>query len=318
MDESKSGAFRRRRRAIAPSLELLEYRRLLAGAPAQVGFLEGTLNGAPVLYIEGTNRADDINIADDGTSDPGNITVTLGDGSTYTTHTAVSVIEVSSNGGNDLVSYTLTGDLVTARTIQVKLGSGNDIFTANVDGNITNTGTLTLDAYGGSGHDNMTINQSGTVAGVFFPTLDAGRGNAALTYNGTGNISTGGTIDPELAGGAGNDTMTCDYQGQLDGNYIDNLTIKGGSGNNTITDNIQVGPNSTGTIGTSSSRPAVIEGGRGTNRIHFAIIGDPSSTQVQVNAEVIGGRGRNIVEQTPDVKTVKVGKSDTVLSAATV
>jgi hypothetical protein len=314
MDERKPGAFRRRRTAIIPSLDALEGRRLLSATPPHVSFLEGSLNGTPVLYVEGTSHADGIAITDNGTAVPGNITVTTGDGSIYTTQTAISVIEVDTKGGNDEVAYTLTGNLVTTRTIQVRLGRGNADFTANVNGNITSSGVLNLDGYGGSGNQSMTVNQTGSVAGTFFPTLNGGRGTNNLTYNGTGDILAGGYIAPEISGGTGNNTLTSSYAGKVDGNYGDSLAIKGGTGNNVITDNIQVGPNSTGTIGTSSSRPAVVEGGRGTNRIHFAVIGDPSATQVHVFAEVMGGRGRNIVEQTPDVKTVNVGKSDTVLS----
>ena len=66
-------------------------------------------------------------------------------------------------GGNDQVSYTLTGPLVAERTVLVDLGSGTDQFVGNVNGNIDNTAGLDMEVYAGSGNDTMTINQSGQV-----------------------------------------------------------------------------------------------------------------------------------------------------------
>ena len=100
MDESKMGAPRRRQVAAFPSLETLEGRRLLAArALAMPSAKEYTSNGVTELIITGTNKADVINIADNGTDAAGNITVTYGDGSTFTSTNAIAAIMVTGKGG---------------------------------------------------------------------------------------------------------------------------------------------------------------------------------------------------------------------------
>ena len=111
MDEIMRRASRGRRVGVPPSPEVLEGRRLMAANPAQVGFGEYADNGSTDLVITGHEGADVINVADNGTGAAGNITVTLGDGSTYTSQGAISTIEVLAKGGNDQVNYNLTGTL---------------------------------------------------------------------------------------------------------------------------------------------------------------------------------------------------------------
>ena len=144
---------------------------MLAAHAAQVTISEGASQGVPTLLVLGTNQAPTSSIS--ATMAPnaaGNITVTLGNGGTYTTKTAVSEVEVITMGGNDQISYTLTGPLVAERTVLTDLGSGNDQFMGNVNGAIDNTAGLDLEVYAGSGNDTMTINQSGQViAGDLHP-----------------------------------------------------------------------------------------------------------------------------------------------------
>jgi hypothetical protein len=315
MDESKAKASLRPRRRdrLAPSLEMLEGRQLLSAAAAQVGVSEGTSSGTPTLLIMGTNQSDVIHITDNGSGQPGNITVTLANGDSYTTRTAVSEIEVVSRAGNDQISYTLTGDLVAERTVLVYLGSGTDQFVANLNGAVDNPAGLDIEAYGGSGTDSMTINQSGQIKeGTFIPFFAAGSGRETLTYNGTGSINGNASINPAFAGGGGNDTIVSNYSGTIDGNFIYNMTVHGGRGPANITDNVHVGPNSVGTIGTSATSPALIKAGTGRNKIHYAITLDPTASSAQVFAEVMAHRG-DTVERTANVVNGSTGAKDSVI-----
>jgi hypothetical protein len=317
MDATKAkAALRPRRRArLAPGLELLEGRQLLSAAAAQVGVSEGMSSGTPTLLIVGTNKSDIINISDNGSGQPGNITVSVGNGATYTTRTAVSEIEVLSRAGNDEISYTLTGDLVAERTVLVYLGSGKDQFVGNVTGAVDNPAGLDIEAYGGSGTSTMTINQSGQIReGTFIPYFAAGPGRDTMTYNGTGPINGGASINPAFSAGRGSDTIVSNYSATIDGNFIYNMTVDGGRGPANITDNIHVGPNSVGTIGSSTTAPALIKGGTGRSRIHYAITLDPTANSAQVYAEVLAHRG-DTVERTANVVDGSSGARDKVVSS---
>ena len=315
MDENKTGKPRRRRASIDPRLEDLEGRRLMAVALNQVGIKEVALSGYNELNLTGTNKGDTIIISDNGTDSPGNITVTLGNGTTYTSQSAVSVIELKGGSKADTVAYNLTGPLTVARSVLLNLGGGNDTFTANIAGDVNTPNGLDLEVYGGSGNDTMTVDQAGqTLAGAFVPYLEGDSGNNIMTYNGSGNIAAGASVTPEFAGGSGNDTITSNYSGQIDGNYIYNLSTKGGSGKDTITNNINVGANSTGSIGTSASNPAAIEAGKGVDKMRFAIEVDPTSTAL-INAVAIGGSAKDTITHTANVEVEKFGsKNDTVIS----
>jgi hypothetical protein len=103
MDESKAGVTRRHRIASITCLEFTEGRRLLATNASQGGIRELTSNGTTELAIMGTNRGDIINIADNGSGQTGNITVSFGDGSTYTSQGAIELITVQ--GKRAMVSF---------------------------------------------------------------------------------------------------------------------------------------------------------------------------------------------------------------------
>ncbi|HWE37421.1 MAG TPA: hypothetical protein VG406_12705 [Isosphaeraceae bacterium] len=306
---------RRRRVASGPGLEALEGRRLLAANASQVAFREVTSNGATALVITGTNRADVIAIADDGTAAAGNVTVALGDGTTYTSRAAISEVEVLGKGGDDQVSYRLTGDLNSYRAVLVDLGAGNDQFSANLGGAVANTDGLDLQVRGDSGNDNLAVNQSGaTTAGTAFVYLEGDGGNDTITYHGNGAVASGAALVPGLSGGSGNDTITSDYSGQVDGNYIYNLASDGGAGNDVIADSIALAAGSTGTVGAAAGTPAAVLGGPGNDQVRFSVVIDPSATQAQVNALAVGGPGKDNVQRTANVQTDRSNEGDTVLS----
>ena len=315
MEDPRGKTSRRRRFAAAPSLEALEGRRLLAARGATIAIQEGSSNGVAELIVNGTNRADVIHIADNGTGNPGNVTVTLGDGTKYTSHAAVEVVAVSGKGGDDQVSYDLTGPLVASRSVLVNLGAGNDQFTGNIAGDIDNTDGLNLQVVGGAGNDNLSINQTGkTVEGTFIPYLEGDAGNDTLSFKSTGDIAPNAAVVPGLTGGAGNDTITSDYTGLIRGNYIYNLTEDGGAGNDVMTDDIHVLSGSSGTVGTDAQTPAIVRGGAGRDQIHFAIHVDPTARATQVAAVVSGGAGKDAIQRTSNVTGDPTNESDTIIS----
>ncbi len=302
-------------KALRPCAEPLEGRRLLTAGAAQVGIKEIATSGGVELLIIGTNQADAITINDNGTGNAGNITVLLGNGTTYTSQGAISSIAVEGKGGNDQVAYNLTGALVAPRTVVVDFGAGNDQFRGDIAGAIDNPTGLELEVFGDTGNDNMSIVQTGpTLEGTFFPYLEGDAGSDTLNFQSTGKVSAGAAVTPGLSGGAGNDTITSNYSGVVVGNYIYNLAIDGGAGNDVINDQVNLLAGSTGTVGTSASTPAAVEGGSGNDQIVFAVNVDPSDTLAQVSAVAIGGLGKDVVQRTANVQSDPSNESDTVIS----
>ena len=144
-----------------PGVESLEGRGLLASNFGGVHMRELPIGAGVELVIVGTPRADSIHVEDNGAGSPGNITVRMGNGSTYTSKRAIATVVIQGRGNNDQVSYDLTGDLISARTVLVDLGAGGDQFNSNIRGSIDTPNTLDLEVYGESGNDSMTVNQSG-------------------------------------------------------------------------------------------------------------------------------------------------------------
>ena len=315
MDESKSGMGRRRRASKAPGLEALEGRRLMAAALTQVGLKEVAQKGYNELDISGTNKGDSITINDNGSGSAGNISVTLGNGTTYTSQSAVAVVKLVGGSGADKVTYNLNGTLTAPRSVLLALGAGNDRFVGNIAGDVNAPTGLDLEVYGGAGNDNMVVNQTGqTLAGAFVPYLEGDDGNDTLSYNGTGKILTGSSVTPEFSGGAGNDAIKATYSGQVNGNFIYNLSADGGAGNDNIAYNVHVAAGSSGTVGTSPATPAAVLGGAGNDTIRFAVTVDPSVTLAQVSAAVVGGSGKDAVSRTANVAGDKSNEKDVVLA----
>jgi hypothetical protein len=301
MDEIRSGAARRRRAMKAPGLEVLEGRRLMAAALTQTSIKEVAMKGYTELDIKTASGGDSVTIDDSGTALPGNVTVTLGDGTTYTTKAGVSVVELQGGAGADDVTYNLTGTLTAAQSILLNLGNGNNQFTGNIAGAVDVAAGLDLEVYGGTGNDTMVVNQTGaTEAGAFVPYLSGGGGKNTLAYNGTGPIAANASVSPEFAGGSGKDTITSNYSGQDDGNYLYNLTVGAGSGTENITDNVFLAADSTGTVGYSPTQPATIKAGKGNDTISFNVESDPTST-AQVIAAVLGGGGKGSITTSSNV-----------------
>ena len=318
MDHGKTKASRVRRVAISPSLESLEGRRLMAArVGASVAIKEVAGDGFTSLVITGTNKADTIAITDNGTGQAGNLSVKLGDGSTYTSKAGIQVIQVLGKGGNDKIRYDLTGDLIVSQILLVDGSAGNDKFTANLDANINNPHGLDIESYGGAGNDTMVINQRGAILqGSLISYLEGASGNDKLDFKGTGPVATGASIVPEFSGGAGNDRITSQYAGMIQGNFIYNLSIDGGAGNDNIVSNIDIAAGSTGTVGSTSATPAAVQGGAGNDKIRFAVNLAPTVSNVAVNAVALGGPGKDQISRTSNVEGDPTNEKESILSLA--
>lgn len=309
MDKRRTQARPRLECAVGPCLEALEARRLLS---AQVRIQEVNVKGVTELLVTGTNRADVINITDNGTGTAGNVTVTQPDGSSYTSTGAIGLIEVLGKGGNDQVTYTLSGNLVAPQNLMIDLGSGDDQFTANINGAIDNPNGLGLQVYGDGGNNQLTVNQTGPVVeGNFAPMLKGGNGQNTLTYNGTGAIGAGTVVSPGLSAGGGNTTIDATYSGLIDGTYIYNLAADAQAGRTNINENVNVAPGSTGSVGSSASVPAVVRTGNGSAQVTFAVR-VPTGTPAKVYAYVSAGRGRDVIQHTANVNVNSTNRHDTV------
>ena len=308
---------RTKRASRQPVFESLEGRSLLstiAAIPKVARVREVSTAGGIQLRVIGTNKPDTIVINDNGTAGTGNITVTV-NGQTYTSQYADTSVYIQGNAGNDQVTYNLTGPLIASRTVVAQLGAGDDTFVANLPNNIETTKLFDLEADGNGGNDSLTINEMGNVtAGTFFPYLNGGAGNNKITYNFLGDVEAGAVVGPGLVGGSGNNTINLNYTGNVMGQLFYSSTISGGSGNNVINAQVNVGPNSTGKIGTSPSVPAIVQGGAGTNTITYAIRVNPLATAFQVFAQAVGGTGNNSVMRTANIPGDPSNKNDAIIS----
>lgn len=274
------------------------------GAAANtIRFREVGTGDAATLYINGTNRDDVIRIEDNGSARAGNVTVITGNGRSYTTRKAVSIVQVSGRKGNDQVSYNLNGPLIAPRTVLGYLAEGDDHFVASIAQPVQTTKALAIQAYGDAGNDVISVQQTGAVmAGTVFPFLDGGSGNDVIAYSLIGPVAAGATVGPGLLGGAGDDLIALAYFGKVDGQVLYNTTIDAGDGNDVVDAAIAVTAHSTGRVGTSATTPAIVQGGLGDDNIRFVVMVDPTAAANQVFATAPGGDGRDTVRRTANVR----------------
>ena len=147
--------------------------------------------GSTILMITGDAAANTITISDSGQT--GGLIV-VGDGQTFQVTDPVTAIVVDTGDGSDSVTYNLTGTLSGLRSIDVELGRGNDVFTANLAGQALSAGAnLDISAYGRAGADTLVLNAQGV------------------------NTDVNSILNVYFAGGAGKDKITLDYtNGGLD------------------------------------------------------------------------------------------------------
>jgi hypothetical protein len=238
-----------------PRLEVLNERAL----PSVTAEVDGG-----ILRILGDQRANDIVVNDNGTDGTDAITVTV-DGTPldFTLTEAVTEVVVRSAGQQDTVTYNLTGDFATTRTVEVWLGNQHDTFTGNLGAwAVTADGDLTLTVHGGNGHD----------------TLDV---------TGTGNVE--GNLTVELRGGNGKDDIGVDLAGLFNGTI--DLTVSGGNGKDLVRADVTAAAESTGTV------TAKVCGGNGKDDLGLMVDGD-GVDGLTVDAQLKGGLGKDVFDPT--------------------
>src|SRR5262245_878237 len=176
---------------------------------------------AGVLLIQGTNRANAIQITDDGGVSPGSVQVTCG-GVTTNSVAAIGQIRVLAHGGKDVVTYSLTGNLAPRlhRGLHVDLGDGRDTFQAFLGAGVQPRGNLNLEADGGTGIDTIRINAAGV------------------------NIDPGATLRVFLVGGEDADRVSLTYQGKVAGQFL--FRAEGNGGTDRLTGDVTLLAGSTG------------------------------------------------------------------------
>jgi hypothetical protein len=215
------------------------------------------LNGT--LTVTGDQRANDIEITDDGTVS--GLTVTAGD-TVYHPVQQITQVVVDAKGGKDTVSYDLTGDYVgTMRTVQVFLGNGADTFTADLGHNIDAASIFALRVVGGNGQDSITVTGSGSVAGSLNVSLEGGNGKDTLSFDFNGDVT--GTLRATADGGNGSDTVSYNVTAPDTSTGSVFVQVLGGNGRDHLGVSV---------VGAGLAVDATIDGGHGRDSF------DPSIT----------------------------------------
>lgn len=279
----------RRPSRFLPRCEVLEDRAVPA---ASATFINGT------IFIKGELlRADNIRIEDGGGA--GQVTVFVG-GAQVLQRAGSEVQRISLNmrGGKDVVVYNLTGSLGPAsREVSGQLGTGDDAFTANVNGLVAG-GELKFNVRGELGRDQMNVvHTSSLTAGSNVDCkFDGGGGNDILSYTAnTGvNVEQGATLTVNLLGGNDKDTMNTLFTGDVDGQL--NMTSDGGRDRDTVNINATLAPGS-GILADGSTAPgtsiAAQVFGRNDNDNLTLVINKQGAGTFPVTAQLDGGGQRD-------------------------
>jgi hypothetical protein len=225
-----------------------------------------------VLTITGSQKADVIEIEDDGTE----LTITC-DGEPVEHSGEATEVVLNLRAGNDTVTYTLTGELaaLAARVIEVNLGNGHDTFEGTLEAGLAAGASLELTVLGQNGKDTLGV------------SADA-----------PANIAADAEVAVVLSGGNGKDTVDAAFGGLLEGDF--SLSASGGNGKDAIAADLTFDAGSTGGV------DAEVLGGNGKDDLTFLVTdssgddGDPGteddSTLDDLIAVLDGGHGKDSVE----------------------
>jgi hypothetical protein len=156
------------------------------------------------------------------------------DGLTTTTGLFVNVssLDINLSGGNDSLTYNLTGFNAGAQTrsISVNMGAGNNSFTVSSLASIVGA-NITINYLGGTGIDTVNYTFAGIDNSRVSLTGDTGLGNDSATVSFTGTITNQSVVTNTLAMNAGNDTLTVNVTGDVNTNSVlsNNLDLGGGT-----------------------------------------------------------------------------------------
>jgi hypothetical protein len=269
--------------AFRPQLESLDGRFV----PAIIGISQNITTGLAVVTADSGNDA--INITDRGI---GGLTVSgTGLAQAQTLDGRINRIVVNTGGGNDAVTYNITGTQRRSIRVEANLGAGNDRFTANQNGfDVRNSAAEVIRVTGGSGADRITVNAAGTAANRV-------------------NVAAGSSLQLHLVGGTdldlfdGADVIAVDYQGVLSGDL--RLREVGGLGGDNLRATVTLNGGSTGFVRGFGNARASLEGGFGADTIDFRVR-DNSNGTANVSAEANAGLDLDpdVVRHTANVNSV--------------
>jgi hypothetical protein len=315
----------------APQVEALESRQLLS---ANVVLSGGRLS------ITGTDQPDQIQINDDGTR-----VLVFANGALKGTFFNVNNIVVNTKGGNDTVTYDILGtdpinigrpgpnpgnptlplNVAVTRKLTADLGSGNDLFQANVVESLTGPGlpttpsslgansNLDIEVKGGTGNDSALFRAGiiGTGSNVRFD-FNGGQGGDAF------NVIYGLPVAAQQAntnvlldfqGGKGNDAAFVDVIGDLPAaNSQTHINLLGGRGDDSLFAHYDNGI-------MNGFFQLLADGGPGKDRIIADFEMRPGSNLGEIDALVEGGTGNDDLtliahKQAPGGATVVNGRID--------
>lgn len=277
-----------------------------AGA-VTVKFLDLDNNNTPDLQITGNTGNQIVKIVDDPDANRTTLSIDLnGDGDFSDKNeikdlllaTGFEIISVSLGDGNDQFIYETAnpGDLDapagSPRRVQVNMGAGNDVVTANLHNNVSDLSILDFTSALGKGNDTFTANLDlsnfthidgpGTdEQAVMRFNVDAGQGDDTMlvTRNETRNpLAIKGTLDINLLGNSGRDNMTVDIGGTPNGTIGDvgmlniqgtvRVRMDGGGDSDLMFLNLRNTDDSVGTYDVQ------VAGGAGNDQMFFSIFDD--------------------------------------------
>ena len=189
-------------------VEPLELRRLLAADPGGTATIDAS---TPRLDVEGTRRADAIQVSLNGTTGQVDVAINNAAAGSFNTAQISAGIRIDGRAGNDTITV---GSGITL-PVEVLGDKGNDTITGG-------NGVDRID--GGVGNDSIDGGDANDV-------LTGGRGRDRV-LGGSGDDSVdGGAGNDDCDGGAGNDTVRGDVgRDRVRGGSEDDLVI-GGNGN---------------------------------------------------------------------------------------
>jgi hypothetical protein len=199
------------------------------------------------------------------------------------------------DGGNDRVTYNMTGELTTTRSIVTVLGAGIDAFHMTVRETIS--APLAVSVGGGPGNDQLVMTLIGSVGaeGRLNFTANGAGGLDLVQFQTTSFVATdpGSEVVVNLLGGLDNDRVRFNYSGQLDGE----LTFRayGDGGADRIRANVILNQASTGIL-----NPSAVSGGAQNDVLVFLVV-NRSTEAITFNQFVAGDGGKDIAFRTPDV-----------------
>jgi hypothetical protein len=261
-----------------------------------------SVTGGHILTLTGDNSANDIRINDDGSD---GLTLRVNGGPTQT-FSGIDTLNISAGNGNDGVFYTVRGDLVQNRAVNVNLGDGNSRFDfrttpgSGVIGQGIDPLRLDVNVHGGKGNDWV----SGNLGDVFNAQVTVraylGNGNNNFNYYLTGDLTDGGQSANGQSGGPGASAVR---------HTSVSVLAVGGSGTNSLAvdaENVSVG------AGTLLQTDLRANGGHDLLSTKYS-----SWVDGKLSEREYGGPGNSRMYDKMDVWANSSGVVDTVVRGAT-